>query len=53
MHGILKLRKMIQDDPDMGWREGYEARGTEELVESGEDRATAINVFGPGRTKGA
>ena len=21
MHGILKLRKMIQDDPDMGWRE--------------------------------
>src|SRR6201999_3740617 len=30
MHGILKLRKMIQDDPDMGWRERYDAVGTEE-----------------------
>jgi NADH-quinone oxidoreductase subunit B len=54
MHGILKLRKMIQDDPDMGWREGYGARGTEELVESDDPaRDTAINVFGPGRTAGA
>ena len=26
MHGILKLRKKIQDDPDQGWRERYEAR---------------------------
>ena len=26
MHGVLKLRKMVQDDPDMGWRERYEAR---------------------------
>ncbi len=32
MHGILKLRKMVQDDPDMGWRERYEAVGTEEIV---------------------
>jgi NADH-quinone oxidoreductase subunit B len=32
MHGILKLRSMIQDDPAMGWRDRYEARGTEELV---------------------
>ena len=32
MHGILKLRKMIQEDPDMGWRERYGARGTEEVV---------------------
>jgi NADH-quinone oxidoreductase subunit B len=31
-HGILKLRKMIQDDPSMGWRDRYEARGTEEVV---------------------
>jgi NADH-quinone oxidoreductase subunit B len=30
-HGILKLRKMIQDDPSMGWRDRYEARGTEEI----------------------
>ncbi len=33
MHGILKLRKMIQDDPDMGWRERYDAHGTEEIVD--------------------
>jgi NADH-quinone oxidoreductase subunit B len=31
-HGILKLRQMIQDDPAMGWRDRYEARGTEELL---------------------
>ena len=30
MHGILKLRKLVQDDPDMGWRDRYDARGTEE-----------------------
>ncbi|HEX4837207.1 MAG TPA: NADH-quinone oxidoreductase subunit B family protein [Solirubrobacteraceae bacterium] len=32
MHGILKLRKMVQDDPDMGWRERYGAQGTEEIL---------------------
>jgi NADH-quinone oxidoreductase subunit B len=32
MHGILKLRKMIQDDPDVSWRERYGAVGTEELL---------------------
>jgi NADH-quinone oxidoreductase subunit B len=32
MHGVLKLRKMVQDDPDMGWRERYEATGTEEIL---------------------
>jgi NADH-quinone oxidoreductase subunit B len=54
MHGILKLRKMIQDDPDMGWREGYGARGTEEVVPGTEPTATnAINVFLPGNTAGA
>jgi NADH-quinone oxidoreductase subunit B len=50
MHGILKLRKMIQADPDMGWREGYGARGTEEVVDSDEDQHNAINVFQPGNT---
>ena len=30
MHGVLKLRKLVQDDPDMGWRERYRAAGTEE-----------------------
>jgi NADH-quinone oxidoreductase subunit B len=32
MHGILKLRKLVQEDPDAGWRERYGARGTEEIV---------------------
>jgi NADH-quinone oxidoreductase subunit B len=32
MHGVLKLRKMVQDDPDLGWRERYEAQGTEEVL---------------------
>jgi NADH-quinone oxidoreductase subunit B len=32
VHGILKLRKMIQGDPEAGWRERYGALGTEELL---------------------
>ena len=32
MHGILKLRKMIQEQPDLGWRKRYNAEGTEEIV---------------------
>ncbi|HEY8866093.1 MAG TPA: NADH-quinone oxidoreductase subunit B family protein [Solirubrobacteraceae bacterium] len=32
MHGILRLRSMIQGDPAMGWRERYEAVGTEENI---------------------
>jgi NADH-quinone oxidoreductase subunit B len=32
MHGILKLRKQIQDDPDLGWRQRYGGEGTEEVV---------------------
>ncbi len=50
MHGILKLRKMIQDDPDLGWRARYGAQGTEEVVAGG--TAHADNVF-PGNTQGA
>ncbi|MGA8353823.1 MAG: NADH-quinone oxidoreductase subunit B family protein [Solirubrobacteraceae bacterium] len=30
MHGVLKLRKMVQEDPDMSWRKRYDAIGTEE-----------------------
>jgi NADH-quinone oxidoreductase subunit B len=52
MHGILKLRKMILEDPDMGWRDGYRARGTEEVVPD-ERQGTAVNVFLPGNTAGA
>ncbi|HUN78996.1 MAG TPA: NADH-quinone oxidoreductase subunit B family protein [Solirubrobacteraceae bacterium] len=32
MHGILRLRKMVQEDPELGWRERYGAQGTEEIV---------------------
>jgi len=32
MHGVLKLRKMVQDDPEAGWRERYDAVGTEETL---------------------
>jgi NADH-quinone oxidoreductase subunit B len=30
MHGILKLQRMIQGRPDLGWRQRYNAIGTEE-----------------------
>jgi NADH-quinone oxidoreductase subunit B len=43
MHGILKLRQMIHDDPSMSWRARYEAVGTEEIV-NGANGATADNV---------
>ncbi len=46
MHGILKLRKMVQDDPDLSWRQRYEAHGTEEVVES--DARTASRRAGTG-----
>jgi NADH-quinone oxidoreductase subunit B len=37
MHGILKLRSMIQDDPTHGWRERYGAERTVEVLpEEGE-----------------
>src|SRR4051795_2656220 len=32
MHGILKLRSMVQLDPAMGWRERYGAERTVELL---------------------
>jgi NADH-quinone oxidoreductase subunit B len=35
MHGVLKLRKMVQNDPEAGWRERYGAVGTEEVPEVG------------------
>jgi NADH-quinone oxidoreductase subunit B len=40
MHGILKLRKMVQDDPEMGWRERYGAQGTEEIVPTSDPGAS-------------
>jgi NADH-quinone oxidoreductase subunit B len=53
MHGILKLRSMIQEDPSMGWRDRYNAVGTEELVPDSPTEGPAVNVFQPGDTAGA
>jgi NADH-quinone oxidoreductase subunit B len=43
MHGILKLRKQIQDDPDQGWRARYGGEGTEELLPA----VSADDTFDP------
>jgi NADH-quinone oxidoreductase subunit B len=53
MHGILKLRSMIQQDPSLGWRDRYNAVGTEELAPTAPTDAAAVNVFPPGDTAGA
>jgi NADH-quinone oxidoreductase subunit B len=50
MHGILKLRRMVQDDPDMGWRDRYGARGTEEVLPE-QERPAAVNVAGGDSTR--
>jgi len=42
MYGILKLRNKILGDPDLGWRDQYEAHGTEE--DERPQKAGAINV---------
>ncbi|PZR65688.1 MAG: NADH-quinone oxidoreductase subunit B [Solirubrobacterales bacterium] len=52
-HGILKLRDKIQGHPPDGWRERYEAVGTEELLPETDMDSAAINVFQPGDTAGA
>ncbi len=53
MHGILKLRAMIQEDPAMGWRDRYNAVGTEEIIPGHDGQDAAVNVFKPGDTPGA
>ncbi len=50
MHGILKLRDMVHEDPKLGWRERYGAVGTEEVIPDG--IATAAPV-GPREDSGA
>jgi NADH-quinone oxidoreductase subunit B len=53
-HGILRLRDKVQGHPVDGWRERYDAKGTEELVPGDTDTgAAAINVYKPGDTAGA
>jgi NADH-quinone oxidoreductase subunit B len=53
-HGILRLRSKVQGNPPAGWRERYEAEGTEEVLPgSGEAESPDISVFKPGDTAGA
>jgi NADH-quinone oxidoreductase subunit B len=47
MHGILKLRDLVQENPGSGWRERYCARGTEEVLPAPEQQA-AVSVFRKG-----
>ena len=30
LYGVIKLQKKIKEEPDLGWRERYQAQGTEE-----------------------
>ena len=54
MHGVLKLRSRIQGDAPDGWRERYDAIGTEEVVGDADvPGVNAINVFQSGETQGA
>ena len=58
MHGILKLRAMIHDNPDEGWRNRYGGRGTEEylpdVVANDPTASHAVNVFsGSSKASGA
>jgi NADH-quinone oxidoreductase subunit B len=53
-HGILRLRDKVQGHPVDGWRERYDAVGTEEITPGETDTESAqINVFKPGDTAGA
>jgi NADH-quinone oxidoreductase subunit B len=40
IHGILKLQRLVQGQPDLGWRSRYQAQGTEELPHPNVDLAS-------------
>jgi NADH-quinone oxidoreductase subunit B len=52
-HGILRLRDKVQGHEPAGWRERYEAEGTEEFLPSTDATSAAINVLPGGDTAGA
>jgi NADH-quinone oxidoreductase subunit B len=52
-HGILRLRDKVQGHEPAGWRERYDAEGTEEVLPQSGDDPAAINVFPGGDTAGA
>ena len=56
VHGILKLRAKVQQDPALGWRERYGAERTVEVLPEDVERfeqEMAVNVFKPGDNAGA
>src|SRR5260370_8697611 len=44
VHGVLKLRKMVQDDPAMGWPDPAGARSTAEVLPAPPRTAAAPRV---------
>jgi NADH-quinone oxidoreductase subunit B len=53
VHGILKLRSKVMEDPTLGWRTRYNAIGTEEVVTDPADHPSAVNVMRVGDHSGA
>jgi NADH-quinone oxidoreductase subunit B len=53
MHGILRLRDRIQGHEPDGWRERYDAVGTEEVLPETDQTGPAVNVYPGGDTAGA
>ncbi len=53
IHGILRLRDKVQGHAPDGWRERYDAVGTEEVLPETETETAAINLYQPGDTAGA
>jgi NADH-quinone oxidoreductase subunit B len=51
-HGIIKLRAKVLGNPPEGWRERYDAVGTEELLPESTS-SSGVGVFKPGDTAGA
>ena len=39
LHGVLRLQRMVQGDPELGWRTRYHAEGTEEWPHPNATRA--------------
>jgi NADH-quinone oxidoreductase subunit B len=52
-HGILRLRDKVHGHEPAGWRERYDAVGTEEVLPETGDAGGAVNVFQPDDTGGA
>src|SRR5437764_12362844 len=52
-HGTLRLRDKVPEHGQEGWRERYDAVGTEELLPEADGERADISVLRPGDTAGA